>query len=76
MTAPYDLGNEEPDANRNAESTADRSRRRDQRRATRNLLLAKTIAFAALTYSAMVLYHAGILPLWGLMMMGVSQLST
>jgi len=78
MREAYDLGNEEPDEQSNeepneqsnealqAEKAAERQRRRDQRRATRNLLLIKTLAFSALTYSAMVLYYVGIMPLWGL----------
>jgi len=37
-----------------------------QQNATRIILLLKNIGFAGLTYSAMVLYAFGILPLWGL----------
>jgi fatty acid desaturase len=66
MREAYDLGNEESEPVAQADRTADWQQRRDQRRATRNLLLVKTLAFAALTYSAMVLYYSQILPLWAL----------
>jgi fatty acid desaturase len=39
---------------------------RKARRAIRARLLAQTLAFAALTYAAMVLYYLDVLPLWGL----------
>jgi fatty acid desaturase len=66
MAQAYELGNEEHDHIPDGATAADWKARRDERRATRNLLLVKSMAFAALTYSAMVLYYYRILPLWGL----------
>ena len=37
-----------------------------ERRKTRRRLLAMTVAFASLTYAAMVGYYFGVVPLWGL----------
>jgi hypothetical protein len=51
---------------RGSSSTRGAMSRQQARRVIKARLLAQTLAFAALTYAAMVLYYFGILPLSGL----------